>query len=100
MAVKGKLIRSSGMEQSLAEANASGVSFVLTELGMTLIFIDVARTSHRAETVRRNHQNALEGYRTVQRFLPGLKPSAAQRREIDEKLAAVRTWLVKAGYQV
>jgi len=90
----------SATEQALAEANAGGVSFVLTELDMALTFIDLAQTSHRAETVRRNHKNALEAYRTVQRFLPKVKPGVAEQKEINKKLATLKTWLLRAGYQV
>jgi hypothetical protein len=93
-------MQSSATGQALAEANAGGVSFVLTELDMAMTFVGLAQTSHRPETVQRNHKNALEAYRTVQRFLPKVKPSVAQPREINEKLATLKVWLLKAGYQV
>jgi hypothetical protein len=88
------------MDQVLSDANARGVFFLLTELDTALTFMEIAATSHRADTVQRNHQNALEGYRTVQRFLPRVKPSLAQRRVINEKLATLKAWLRKVGCQV
>jgi len=87
-------------EQVLSEANASGVSFLLTELEMALTFLVIAQTSDRADSVRRNQENALAGYRTVQQFLPKVKPDVAQRQEIHEKLAILKGRLLKAGYRV
>ena len=90
----------SALGQVLSEANASGVSFLLTELDTALGFLEVAQRSNLVETVQRNHENALKAYRTIQRFLPKVKLDAAQQKEINVKLAILKTRLLRAGYLV
>jgi hypothetical protein len=89
-----------GLPHSVAQANASGVAFLLVELDTALTFMDVAGASRIAETVRRNRENALEAYRTVQRFLPRVKPNAAQRKVLNEKLAVLKARLQESGLVV
>jgi hypothetical protein len=89
-----------GLPHSVSQANASGVAFLLTELDIGLTFMDVAGASRIEETVRRNRENALEAYRTVQRFLPRVKPNAAQRQVLNEKLAVLKARLQQSGLVV
>jgi hypothetical protein len=82
------------------QSNRTGIAFLLTDLGAALTFIQVAETSSSPETRVRNYGKALEGYRTVLRFLPRLLPSAEELEQIQHKLEQIRLLLEQAGYLV
>jgi hypothetical protein len=49
----------------LREADQTGVQFLLTDLDVALVFMDVAAASPIQETRRRNHDNASKTYEAV-----------------------------------
>ena len=77
--------------------NQNGVTFVLTDLDVGLTFMDVADTTHNAQTARRNDSNARTAYDTVVRLLEKLSPSDAERRVIEAKLAILKNRLQAVG---
>jgi hypothetical protein len=83
--------------ERFSEAKQRGVDFLLTELDTSLTFMDVSKTSNKAETVDRNHRHACEAYHMVLRYLPKVKLEEAQRLAIDEKLTRLKGALREAG---
>lgn len=63
------------------------VAFVLSDLDLALMFMDIAEVSSIAATKERNHQHARKAYDTVLTSLQQLSPDAQQQAAIDTKLA-------------
>ena len=80
-----------------SDLNTTSIEFLLTDLETALTFMDVARTSGDQEIKQRNHTNAHLAYDTVIRFLPKVKPTAAQQQAIDEKLSLLKARLEAVG---
>jgi CheB methylesterase len=75
------------------------VQLVLTNLDLSLMFMDVAEVTCVQERACRNHRHARIVYDTAVRLLPNLKPSAAQQAVFDEKLGVLKTRLQAVGQQ-
>jgi hypothetical protein len=73
-----------------ADLAKTTVEFVITELDTALTFLDIADASGIQETVKRNHENALKAYETVQRLLTHLRPSADEKALIGKKNRGIR----------
>jgi hypothetical protein len=80
-----------------SDLNTTSIEFLLTDLDTALTFLDVAQTSGDQEVKQRNHTNARLAYDTVTRFLPKVKPTAAQQQAIDEKLTLLKARLEAVG---
>jgi hypothetical protein len=80
-----------------SDVNTTSIEFLLTDLETALTFMDVAQTSGDQEIKHRNYTNARVAYDTVTRFLPKVKPTAAQQQAIDEKLTLVKARLEAVG---
>jgi hypothetical protein len=83
----------------LADLNDRLVQLVLTDLDLSLTFMDVAEVTHVQEKACRNHKHARIVYDTAVRLLPNLKPSAPQQVVFDEKLGVLKTRLKAVGQQ-
>jgi hypothetical protein len=83
----------------MREVNQNGVEFLLIDLDVGIVFMDVAEASRFEETRLRNHQNARKAYDTVLRLLKKLTPNAGQHRMIDAKLALLKIRLQAVGQQ-
>ncbi len=81
----------------LEESNRVGISFLLTDLKTVLTFLNLADVTVNEGTRLRNRTQARNGYRAILRHLPRIRPSPEQRLEIEEKLAAIKSRLEKAG---
>ncbi len=88
-----------GFPGSLADANESGVAFILVDLDTALTFMDVAATSEIQENVERNHRNARNAYDTALHLLTLVRPDASQRKTIEDKLATLKARLEAVGYR-
>jgi hypothetical protein len=80
-----------------SDPNTTSIEFLLTDLETAFTFMDVAQTSGDQEVKQRNHTNARLAYDTVTRFLPKVKPTAAQQQAIDEKLTLLKARLEAVG---
>jgi hypothetical protein len=75
----------------------TGGEFLAADLDLALTLMDVAETTRNKERAQRDHQNARTAYDTALRLLPKLQLGAAQRNELDKKLAALKARLMAAG---
>jgi hypothetical protein len=89
-----------GFPQGLRDLNQSGVEFVLVDLETALTFMDIAEVSGIDETVRRNHKNAHEAYKTALKLLPDLRLDDAQKTIVQDKLNLLQQRLKQAGIDV
>jgi hypothetical protein len=88
------------LQRQSADLAQSGVEFVITELDTALTFLDIADTSRVEDTIKRNHENALKAYETVQRLLKRLRPDADQKALIGAKIAILEARLQAGGHQL
>jgi len=89
-----------GLSQILLDANICGFDFLITEIDTGMTFLDVAESSHNDETVRRNHENAVQAYRTVERFRLKVNLDSAHQIALNRKLAVLKKRLEKSGYSL
>ena len=84
-------------EESNGDINESSVEFLLMDLDLALAFMDATSLAGDQETIHRNHENARAAFDNVKRLLQRLKPSAAQRSIIENKLAILKLRLLAVG---
>src|SRR5690242_20113811 len=87
---------SSPSEDPLKRTSAE---FLLTDIEVAMTFLDVAETTHIAETVQRNHDNAGVTYDTVFGFLSTLTLTAEDRLVVENRLGVLKARLVAVGQQ-
>ncbi len=80
-------------------AQNKGFEFLLIDIDAALTFMDVAETTNSDETRQRNFKNARHAYDTVLQLMHTAGLNAAQKKEVQERLAALRTRLEAAGEQ-
>ncbi len=69
------------------------------DLDTALTFMDVAAVSQIQENVERNHRQARHAYDTALRLMRSVRPNAAQRKIIRDKLAILKARLEAVGYR-
>jgi hypothetical protein len=79
------------------DLNTTAIEFLITDLETALVFMDVVQTSGDQEVKQRNHTNAHVAYDTVTGLLSKVKPTAAQRQAIDERLTLLKARLEAVG---
>lgn len=89
--------RNQKQAELMDRTNSIGIDFLRTDIETALTFILVAETSSSLESRERNYGKALEGYRTVLRFLPRVMPSPEELASMHNKLEQIRVKLEKAG---
>ncbi|MGA2250062.1 hypothetical protein [Terracidiphilus sp.] len=89
--------RYSMVEDLHSDINESSVEFLLMDLDLALAFMDATSLAGDQETIHRNHENARAAFDNVKRLLQRLKPSAAQRSIIENKLAILKLRLLAVG---
>jgi hypothetical protein len=75
-----------------------GAEFIIVDLELAFTFLEIARTSWVAETVRRNQKNVRAAYNAVLRFLPRCLPvlSDAEQQAIEDNLRKLKDRLETA----
>ena len=86
-------------EAQQASFRRSGAEFMMADLDLAFTFLDIASTSQVADTACRNQENARTAYDMVLRFLPRsiAALSAAERQEVQDKLADLKSRLQELG---
>jgi hypothetical protein len=77
----------------------AGDPLLMSESDLAMTFLDVAETSESKETRHRNHGNARTAYDSILRLMENAMPDAAQRGELNTKLALLKERL-QAGPSV
>ncbi len=72
-----------------AEAREAAVAFLRSELEVAATLMSVAQTTSRAESARRNLDNASVALKTVEQFVKKLDLQAAERSSLGEIHAAL-----------
>jgi len=85
------------MRQIMAESNRIGVQFLLADLEVGITFLDVAKVTRVDATRRRNLRSARAAYETVLRLLPRVMPSEEEQKQLNERLAELKSRLSAAG---
>ena len=85
------------MIKELKSVDQGIIDFLLVDLDIALTFMDVARTTEFRDTAERNHGNAKAAYNTVLAKLPEVRPTRAQRVQLEQKLAVLRGRLEAVG---
>lgn len=84
--------------QVVEQSRRVAVQFLIAELNLALTFLDVAGTTERDETRKRNEQNAQTAYFTALRILTRVEPSDEEQPTVQRKLAEVKDSLHSLGY--
>jgi hypothetical protein len=75
------------------------VVFLLTDLDLTMTFLNVAEASESEATTRRNHVNAVTAYDSVLRLMEKAMPDADHQQELDGKLELLKKRLQASGHK-
>jgi hypothetical protein len=73
------------------------VDFLVADLDLGITFARIALESGSDDTRARNRRNARKAYDTTLCFLPRGRPTRPERKQINEKLAALKSRLQSLG---
>jgi hypothetical protein len=83
--------------QQIKAGNQGIIDFLLTDLDIALIFLDVAETTEFRDTAERNHRNARNAYETVVAKLREITLTAEQQALFEPRLAVLKARLQAIG---
>ena len=82
------------------EPNAADIEFLRTELLTGLTLSKIALASTHADKTERNRVNARKAYDAVLHFMPRVILTEDEAREINDKLALLKTELQRLGEEI
>ncbi len=82
---------------TIRRSNYVRLSFLMTELDVGITFAKIALESGNEDTRTRNRRNARKAYDTALHFLPKIRETQAEDKQINGKLATLKTFLQSLG---
>lgn len=83
----------SQLDEASQHYQALKLQFILTELGLASTFCDVAISTMDKERATRNVKHARQAYESAARFLSSAKLTAAEARNVNERMNILRAEL-------
>jgi hypothetical protein len=87
-------------ERTKMQVNDLSIELLITDSGVALTFLDLAKTTRVEADRARRIEEAHTAYTSILKLLPRFHPTPEQKRTLEANLDVLRTRLLAAGVHI